>query len=76
VVTRIPSLWRERICASFFVYRWRATLAGVIVGFLTGQAMALAWLAMSPGRLAREREVLEAATHCFKLTSQETKSSC
>jgi hypothetical protein len=53
----------------------------VLIGFLAGQAMALTWLAMSPGKTARERQALEAtsrdaAARCFKLVSQEVKSSC
>lgn len=80
-MNQFTSLWRRNLGAESFLRNWRTTLAGLLIGFFIGQAMALAWLALSPGKTDRERQLLEAASreaaaHCFKLISQEAKSSC
>jgi hypothetical protein len=68
VVNQFPSPWRGNIDANSFFRTWRTTLAGVLIGFLAGQAMALTWLAMSPASR-------NAAAQCVKLASQEAKSN-
>ena len=41
---------------------WRTTLAGVLIGFLVGQAMALTWLVSSQAEKAHQRKLLDAAS--------------
>jgi hypothetical protein len=69
VVNQLSSLWRGNIDAIPFFRTWRTTLAGVLIGFLAGQAIALTWLAKSPASR-------NAAAQCVKLASQEAKSNC
>jgi hypothetical protein len=62
VVTIFASLWRVNLDAASFLRASRATFAGVLIGFLVGQAMALTWLALCSGKTVRERQSSEAAS--------------
>lgn len=60
VVTRPPRSWRSGIGAISWLCTWHTTLAGALIGFLMGQAMAVTWIALSHAEKAQQRESPEA----------------
>jgi F420-0:gamma-glutamyl ligase-like protein len=85
VTPPVPPLpqWRRSIEAVSCSRTWRITLAGVLIGFLAGQAMAITWLALAPAKTVQERRLIEtasrasaAAARCVEQASQEAGSGC
>jgi hypothetical protein len=74
--------WRRLgIDTSLDPITWRRTLTGVLIGFLIGQMIALAAIALSQAKKARDGKALEIAPHvmeavCFELASRGARADC
>lgn len=70
---------RSSIGVSLDPLKWRRTLAGVLIGFLIGQMVALTAIAMSQAKKARDGRTLDIAPNvmavvCFELASRGARA--